>query len=276
MPTEYSSSDSQDYPLQRLDAENKGSDVELCDEDKEAQERPPSLSSDSRLSSRYSRYSTEFDDPNLDLEEEDELDEDSPYPEVRAAVANTDDPTIPATTIRTWVLGMACAIIVPGLNQFMSFRYPSVTINALVAQLVTFPIGMLWAAYMPRKRILDQWFLVISTQLIGFSAGGIARRFLVSPPSMIWPSTLVTCAMFNTLHSQQYAGVGQLGGISRERFFVYAFLAAFVWNFFPGYMFQALSYFSWVTWIWPDNAVIAQLFGYVSSRLFSLSLIPNM
>ena len=31
---------------------------------------------------------------------------------------------------------------------------------------------------------LDSWMLVMSTQLIGFSMGGIARRFLVAPPSM--------------------------------------------------------------------------------------------
>ena len=31
---------------------------------------------------------------------------------------------------------------------------------------------------------VDQWLLVMSTQLIGFSIGGIARRFLVQPPSM--------------------------------------------------------------------------------------------
>ena len=76
---------------------------------------------------------------------------------------------------------------------------------------------------------LDQWFLVVSTQLIGFSAGGIARRFLVTPPSMIWPTTLVTCALFNTLHSQQYAGSGRLGGMTRERFFLYAFAASYLW-----------------------------------------------
>ena len=29
-----------------------------------------------------------------------------------------------------------------------------------------------------------QWLLVMSTQLVGFSLGGIAKRFLVSPPSM--------------------------------------------------------------------------------------------
>lgn len=73
---------------------------------------------------------------------------------------------------------------------------------------------------------------------IGFSIGGIARRFLVSPPSMIWPANLVTCALFNTLHSQNYAGVGTRGGISRERFFSIAFVGSFCWYFMPGYLFQ--------------------------------------
>ena len=31
--------------------------------------------------------------------------DDSPYPEVRSAVANTDDPTVPVNTLRTWVIG---------------------------------------------------------------------------------------------------------------------------------------------------------------------------
>ena len=31
---------------------------------------------------------------------------------------------------------------------------------------------------------LDCWMLVMSTQLMGFSIGGITRRFLVAPPSM--------------------------------------------------------------------------------------------
>ncbi len=47
--------------------------------------------------------------------------------------------------------------------------------------------------------------------------------------SMIWPANLVNCALFNTLHSQQYAGIGTRGGLSRERFFVYWFSASFFW-----------------------------------------------
>ena len=64
----------------------------------------------------------------------------------------------------------------------------------------------------------------MSTQLIGFSIGGICKRFLVSPPSMIWPTNLVTAALFNTLHAQQTSGAKGRGGITRERFFCYVFV----------------------------------------------------
>jgi len=252
----------------------------------------------------------QFEDPNLDKDNI-AFDDESPYPEVRSAVANTDDFDMPVTTLRTWVIGLAFAILIPGLNQFFFFRFPSVTISAIVAQLLSFPVGRAAAAWLPNWSIFGvklnpgpfsvkehvlitimgsvgagsayatdiiavqrvyydqrynfsyQWFVVMSTQLIGFSIGGVARRFLVAPPSMIWPANLVNCALFNTLHSQQYAGIGTRGGISRERFFVYMFIASFVWYFFPGYLFQALSYFSWVTWIRPENTTISQLFGYV-------------
>ncbi|KAF9473875.1 OPT oligopeptide transporter [Pholiota conissans] len=260
----------------------------------------------------------QFDDPNFDWENFVDLDEESPYPEVRSAVANTDDFDMPVSTLRTWVIGLIWAIILPGLNQFFFFRFPSVTIGNTVAQLLSFPMGRAAAAWIPSVTIFGfklnpgpftvkehvlitimatvgagsayatdiiavqkvyynqnynfsyQWFLVMSTQLIGFSIGGVSRRFLVSPPSMIWPTNLVNCALFNTLHSQVYAGIGGRGGLSRERFFVYWFLVSFFWYFFPGYLFQALSYFAWVTWIKPENTTISQLFGAVHGMGMSL------
>lgn len=42
-----------------------------------------------------------------------DTEDDSPYPEVRSAVANTDDPDIPVSTIRAWVIGIIFAIIIP-------------------------------------------------------------------------------------------------------------------------------------------------------------------
>ncbi|KAH9475266.1 Sexual differentiation process protein isp4 [Psilocybe cubensis] len=262
----------------------------------------------------------DFDDPNIDKNEAlaGILEDDSPYPEVRSAVANTDDPSIPCNTFRAWVLGLVWAIIIPGLNQFFFFRYPSVTVTGIVGQLLIFPLGRAWARLLPNVKIFGveinpgpftikehvlstimasvgyssayatdivavqrvyynqtfnfsyQWMVVMSTQLIGFSVGGIARRFLVQPPSMIWPTNLVTCALFNTLHAQTYAGVGNRGGISRERFFFYAFAASAIWYLLPGYLFQALSYFSWVCWIAPDNVPLNEMFGYVHGMGMSL------
>ena len=112
----------------------------------------------------------DFDDPNLDVEAEylgkhslritswtacssSAAEDDSPYPEVRAAVANTDDTTIPVNTFRAWFIGICWAILIPGLNQFFFFRFPSVTIGGIVAQLLSFPVGRAWAAYMPNKTI---------------------------------------------------------------------------------------------------------------------------
>ena len=73
-----------------------------------------------------------------------------------------------------------------------------------------------------------QWMLVMSTQLIGFSLGGICKRFLVTPPSMIWPANLVAATLFNTLHGRQTAGSEARGGISRERFFLVSTQVFFV------------------------------------------------
>jgi OPT family oligopeptide transporter len=81
---------------------------------------------------------------------------------------------------------------------------------------------------------------------------------------------LVTCALFNTLHAQTYSGIGQRGGISRERFFFYLFLASALWYLVPGYLFQALSYFSWVCWIVPDNVPVNEMFGYIHGMGMSL------
>ena len=78
-------------------------------------------------------------------------------------MANTDDPSIPASTLRAWVLGMhepltknagadvldqglAFAILLAGLNQFFFFRYPSVGVSGFVAVLISLPVGRAWAA----------------------------------------------------------------------------------------------------------------------------------
>jgi len=106
-----------------------------------------------------------------------------------------------------------------------------------------------------------QWLLVMSTQLIGLSIAGICKRFVVAPPSMIWPENLLTAVLFNTLHGQETSGTQARGGITRERFFYYVFIGYIIYNFLPSYLFTALSIFSWVCWIAPNSAKVNQLFG---------------
>jgi OPT oligopeptide transporter protein len=62
----------------------------------------------------------------------------------------------------------------------------------------------------------DQWLFILSTQLIGFSIGGICHHILVAPASMIWPYFLASCAIFNTLHSQDTTGSLAHDGIITE------------------------------------------------------------
>ena len=128
---------------------------------------------------------------------------------------------------------------------------------------------------------VDYWFstlLAVATQLTGFGLAGICRRFLVWPAAMVWPQNLVVCALLNTLHARDDNAPG---GITRCRYFLVVLTAAFFFFFIPGesffshvgntytlsgYLFQGLSVFSWLCWIFPDNVPVNQLFG-VSSGL---------
>ena len=60
---------------------------------------------------------------------------------------------MPVNTVRAWFLGLIVAIVIPGLNQFFYFRYPSVTVGNLVAQLVSLPLGRGLAAIVPNVHV---------------------------------------------------------------------------------------------------------------------------
>ncbi|KIY53033.1 OPT superfamily oligopeptide transporter [Fistulina hepatica ATCC 64428] len=125
---------------------------------------------------------------------------------------------------------------------------------------------------------LGYWFdltLVLATQLTGFGLAGLARRFLVWPASMVWPQNLVACTLLNTLHAEEDFEVGRSvdmhsgGGsghtsLSRYRFFCYVAAGSFFFFFLPGFMFTALSVFSFICWATPNNVPVNQLFGVYS------------
>ncbi|EON98785.1 putative small oligopeptide opt family protein [Phaeoacremonium minimum UCRPA7] len=278
-------------------------------------------------------------DPNLPIDELDQVDialsagniekgieieqvlveENSPYPEVRASVRNYDV-DLPANTIRAWVIGMLLCTIGSGVNMLFSLRNPSITITTYLIQLIAYPIGLGWDLIFPDRTfnlfglkfnfrpgpfnfkehviivvmsnaaygggalyatdvIIAQevwygqsfgwaWQMLfgITTLCTGYGLAGLSRRFLVWPAAMIWPSDLVNAALFYTLHDHSKADPSKTNGwrIGRYKWFLIVFSGAFVWYWFPGWIFQGLSVFTWVCWVAPDNVIVNQIFGGAS------------
>jgi hypothetical protein len=103
-----------------------------------------------------------------------------------------------------------------------------------------------------------QLLLIISTQVLGYAFAGLTRRFLVRPSAMIWPGTLMSTAMFSTMHKTANKKADGWS-ISRYKFFILVWAGAFVWYFVPGLLMPALSYFNVVTWFAPKNVVVSNL-----------------
>lgn len=101
--------------------------------------------------------------------------------------------------------------------------------------------------------------LGLSTNLLGISFAGLYRTVLTYPPSMIFPGTLVSCSLMNTLHRNWDKNDSR--HMSRHRFFTIVAICATVWYWVPGYLFTGLSVFSWACWIAPTNPTVNTLFG---------------
>lgn len=137
--------------------------------------------------------------------------------------------------------------------------------------------------YNAPKGLTFDWLCCISTYVIGFSFAGLCRRYLVWPASLIWPQNLVICTVFNTFHAEDDDGSD--GSLTRFRYFSYVLAAASIWYILPGernpisqraaslkltcdlqfivigFLFRALSVFSFICWMAPQSKVVNQLFG---------------
>ncbi|CAF3957162.1 unnamed protein product [Adineta steineri] len=116
---------------------------------------------------------------------------------------------------------------------------------------------------------------VITSQILGYGMAGIMRKFLVWPAAMIWPSNLVNCALFRTLHNDKEdpsTDDKPRWTMTRLRFFAVAFICQFIYYWFPGYIFPVLSLFSWICMIKPNNVVLSQLTGINGLGIGSIEL----
>ncbi|EPY49188.1 OPT oligopeptide transporter Isp4 [Schizosaccharomyces cryophilus OY26] len=80
-----------------------------------------------------------------------DVEDDSPYPEVRTSVSPTDDPSMPCNTIRMWTIGFIFSTVGAAVNMFFSLRNPPVTITVLIAQLIAYPCLKGWDYIFPDR-----------------------------------------------------------------------------------------------------------------------------
>lgn len=106
--------------------------------------------------------------------------------------------------------------------------------------------------------------LLLSTQFLGFGLAGLARHILLLPSQCIWPTILPVIALNRALVVKDGDQLINGWTMSRRKFFIIAFCGMFFYFWLPGYIFQALAYFNWITWISPGNFNLANITGSIS------------
>ncbi|KAI0706064.1 OPT oligopeptide transporter [Cytidiella melzeri] len=112
---------------------------------------------ESNADSSYDKTAVSYDKTELSQSQlwtsgASDYEDDSPYPEVRAAVSNTDDPSMPVNTFRVWLLGITTVFVITMANTLMSLRSWNFTLNTLIIQVAILPFGKLMAYALPTKR----------------------------------------------------------------------------------------------------------------------------
>ncbi|KAJ7182198.1 OPT oligopeptide transporter protein-domain-containing protein [Mycena crocata] len=146
-------------------------------------------------------------------------------------------------------------------GKFNRKEHMLITIMANVGFNAPYTNNIIWVQYLPLY-FNQSWatgfgyqiLVALSTNFIGYGLAGLTRRFLVYPSACVWPTNLAMIALNNAFHSENdHETVANGWRISKMRWFLYCFCGMFVYFWFPGFIFQALSVFNWITWGSPRN-----------------------
>lgn len=109
-----------------------------------------------------------------------------------------------------------------------------------------------------------QLLLVWTSQILGYGAAGLTRRFIIYPASSIWPANLISVSLFECLHTREKDNNPVNGWrMPRYTLFMIIFIASFVWYWVPGFLFTGLSGFNVILWgpKTRNNFIANALFG---------------
>ncbi|KAI8069515.1 OPT family small oligopeptide transporter [Gongronella butleri] len=226
-------------------------------------------------------------------------DEDVDISIVNELATMEDDPTIVVFTFRSLLVGILLSCLSSSVSQLMLFKpvgIPLTTTFMLMVAYVfckgmerwmpsgpwlnpgpftakehtciyvmvssantsaygTLVLGVQHLYYRNSPSFIGSILFLLATQLVGYGIAGQLRRTLVYPAKMIWPASLPTVSLLRTLNDKQ--------GDSkwRTKFFFMVFLAIFVYEFIPQYMFPLLGGISIACLARRDSVWIQRLFG---------------
>ncbi|KLP01799.1 Uncharacterized protein LW94_2779 [Fusarium fujikuroi] len=219
---------------------------------------------------------------------DDEEEENSPYPEVRAAVRNFDE-DLPCNTVRAWAIGLMLVTLGASMNTLFSLRQPSISIGPLIAQIVAWPMGHGWSKFVSNREFntfgitwtlnpgpfnIKEHAIIVVMASVSFSVAYATdiilaqvvfykQDFEVYPASMIWPENLVGVTLMNAMYETNDTPDPTIigGRMHRYKWFAIVTACSFVYYFIPGFLAQFLSIFAVATWMAPQNPIVNQLFG---------------
>ncbi|AET00810.2 putative oligopeptide transporter, OPT superfamily [Medicago truncatula] len=172
----------------------------------------------------------DHDESKLAIADDDTEVDDSPIEQVRLTVSTTDDPTQPALTFRTWIIGLACCIVLAFVNQFFGYRTNPLTITAVSAQIVSLPIGKLMAATLPTtiyKVPFTKWSFTLNpgpfnlkehaliTIFASAGAGGVYAINIITIVKAFYHRNINPIAAFLLAITTQMLGYGWAGMFRR-------------------------------------------------------------
>ncbi|PHU19324.1 Oligopeptide transporter 7 [Capsicum chinense] len=221
---------------------------------------------------KYSHYSDDVSSSSQS--------ENSPIEQVSLTVPIIDDPTLPVVTFRMWILGTLACILLSFLNQFFWFRREPLSISSISAQIAVVPLGHLMSMMITNRVFFKggkfEFTMNPGLRFSRIQALGILTRFTLywpldglgffgsiwwSPPLCGGPTILFKFLFSGTLlsralHEKEERAKNEL---TRNQFFLIAFLCSFAYYVFPGYLFPMLSSLSWLCWIFPTSVLAQQL-----------------
>ncbi|OTA00189.1 hypothetical protein A9Z42_0058190 [Trichoderma parareesei] len=192
----------------------------------------------------------------------------SPYPEVRAITTPTDDVNIPYWSFT--VRGQRVSLN-PGPWTYKEQMLSTIIIDVGLTSAYCF-----WNIQTQTVYYKDKWLtpgygilLLLSTQLMGLGFSGLLRRFVVYPVEAIWPNILPTVALNRALLVPEKTETIHGWRLSRYKFFFLFFGGMFIYFWLPDFIFPALSYFAWMTWIAPNNFNLNTITGSTNGLGFN-------